>query len=138
MRAKYVLADGFLDTEKSLAMHRYIPADSPAETMAAVERGVRDGRFQLLDIFEDGQPIGFTVYHICECDAGPEMLSICTYARGRGDVTIDAMPLLEGVARQKGCKTIRLHTMRPGLVEKLKTHCDWFVSEIVLRKELDK
>lgn len=134
-RFRYVIREGFLDEEKRKALHRMIPADSPAETMAAVEAGIGRGEFSLMDILEDGEKIGFTVFCVCQVDSGKEMLSIATYAKGRGDVTTEAMPLLERIAEDQGCRSIRLHTMRTGLVEKLKNKLGWFVSEIVMRKE---
>lgn len=133
-RAAYVLRPGFLDAEQRKQLHRLIPHDSPAETMHVVERGLQRGEFEQMDIFQDGRRVGFTVFVENEEDAGKEMLSICTYADGE-NVTGLAMPLLEDVARSRGSKTMRLHTMRTGLVEKLR-RSGWFVSEIVMRKEL--
>jgi len=135
-RAIYVLEDGFLDSEKTKALHELIPADSPAETMADVEAGVNRGEFELMDIYEDAEKIGFTIFAVIEGDSGQELLSIATYAKGRGNIAIEGMPLLEGVAKSRGCKTIRLHTMRTGLVKKLTTGLNWYVSEIVMRKEI--
>lgn len=135
-RASYVLRDGFLDAEKLKALHQRIPADSPAETMAGVQAGLDRGEFELLDILEDGKDIGFTIFAIVDHDGGKEFLSIASYAAGRGDVTAEVMPLIEGVAKARACKTIRLHTMRTGLVEKLSKNLNWYVSEIVMRKEI--
>ena len=133
-RALYVLRDGFLDEQKRKDLHRLIPADSPVETTRLIESQIRNGEAWLYDVFEDGEPIGFTVYTFVEGD-GKELLSIASYAKGRGDVTAEVMPLLEGIAKSNNCKSIRLHTMRTGLVQKL-IKADWFVSEIVMRKEI--
>lgn len=135
-RLLFVLRDGVLDDTKRGQLHRLIPADSPTETMHYLERGIDSGEFTLADIYEGGERIGFTVYMITENEDGKEFLSIASYAKGQGDVTTSAMPILEGIAKAKGCKTIRLHTMRTGLVKKLTKNQNWFVSEIVLRKEL--
>jgi len=135
-RKLYVLRDGMLDDTKRGQLHNLIPADSPTETMHFLERGIDRGEFTLADIFEDGERVGFTVYTITENEDGKEFLSIASYAKGKGNVTIEAMPILEGIAKAKGCKTIRLHTMRTGLVKKLTENLNWYVSEIVMRKEL--
>jgi hypothetical protein len=104
--------------------------------MGMVEAGIDRGEFELFDILENGEKIGFTVLTVIDGDNGTEILSIASYAKGRGDVTIDVMPIIEGIGKARGCKTIRLHTMRTGLVEKLYKKLDWYVSEIVMRKEI--
>lgn len=136
-RAKYVLRPGFLDAEKRKALHLRIPQDSPVETFAGVESGVKSGEFQLFDVYQDGKRIGFTVSTVTEGDAGRELLSIASYSDGGkgADVTGGAMPILEKIAQEQGCTGIRLHTMRTGLVEKLIPE-GWYVSEIVMRKNL--
>ena len=135
-RLNFVLQEGYLDAEKAKDLKRNIPADSPAEKMEDIEAGIQSGKFELLDIYERREYIGFTVFVIVDFEGGKELLSIATYAKGHSDVTIGAMPLLEDFAKARGCQTIRLHTMRTGLVRKL-SEADWFVSEIILRKELN-
>jgi hypothetical protein len=126
---------GFLDAERCKQLHQSIPCDSPVETMDYVEKRVMSGDYTIASVFEDGTPVGWTVYGIENHEQGREMLSVASYGQGKGNLTRAIIPKLEGVARGEGCKTIRLHTIRPGLVEQLLKQ-GWFVSEIVMRKEL--
>lgn len=134
-RARFVLREGFLDAEKSKELHRLIPHDSPIETMRDVERGIRSGEFKLLDVLENGQRVGFTVYAIVEGNGTKEFLSVASHGKSNTDLSRAIIPMLEAEARKQGCNSIRLHTMRTGLIQKLIS-IDWYVSEIVMRKEI--
>jgi len=134
-RLRLVLQDGYLDDEKAKNLHRNIPSDNPAESAAMIEAGIKSGDFEVMDLIEDGENIGFTVFAIVDHDRGKEFLTIACYAKGKSDVSANITPILEGIAKARGCSTMRMHTMRTGLVKKLSKD-DWFVSEIIMRKEL--
>lgn len=136
-RKRFVLREGYLDAQKRACLHRLIPQDSPTEGMHIVERGIDSGEMKLLDVFEDGRIVGITIYSIEENENGREFLSIASYGESGSDLSRSIIPKLEDYAREFGCKTIRLHTMRTGLVKKLTDHLGWYVSEIVMRKDLN-
>lgn len=135
-RKRFVISEGDLDahTRRSLAS---IPHDNPTESAAAIQGGIEDGKFKLLDVNEDGQRVGFAVYALEAHAQGREFLVVACQGKSKtGDLSMAISAKLEDLAREFGCQTIRLHTMRTGLVKKLTENADWFVSEIVMRKEL--
>lgn len=134
-RAKYLLRPGVIDRARLQSLGRSIPNDDPLKDKDYLEKGVESGEFRALEIVEDGQPVGVTIFKMIDRPGGKECLSVATHADGETDTTKHAMPILEEFAKSEGCKSIRLHTVRTGLVEKL-TASGWYVSEIVMRKEL--
>lgn len=135
-RAKFVLREGYLNEQTRRQLHRLIPQDNPVETTSVIEDGIRDGSMTLLHVYERGEKVGWTVYSIIKHDAGKEFLSVASHGKSRSDLSTSIIPHLERLAKDKGCQSIRLHTMRTGLVRKLESKLDWYVSEIVMRKDL--
>lgn len=134
-RARYVLSEGFLDEQKRRSLSDDIPADNPVGCQDYIAEGIRDGRYKLMDIIEDGEAVGWCVYAILPRGELKEMVCVSAFAKGRDNVAAGITPILEDIAAANGCKCFRIHTMRTGLVEKLLGQ-GWFVSEIVLRKEI--
>ncbi|WP_269526500.1 hypothetical protein [Coraliomargarita parva] len=134
-RGKFVLRAGFLDEQKRRDLHRVIPFDNAVESMHALEKQVQSGECTLAGVFEEGQEVGWTIFKVIEEDHGRELLSVASRGNSKSDLSNEIIPILEDIARQYGCRSIRLHTMRTGLVQKL-IKLDWFVSEVVMRKEI--
>lgn len=133
-RARFALRDGFLASEKEKDLIRNLPIDNPSGSTDYILDGLESGEFSKLDVFEDGKKVGLVVYQIEEDKNGKELLIIAAAGTGT-DLSRNIIPLLEVFALSRECTSLRLHTMRTGLVKKL-SELDWFVSEIVLRKEL--
>lgn len=121
-------------TGKQLDEITKIPYDSPTETQAAVIAAIRRGEHKVLKVSQEGKEVGFTVYSVIENERGAEFLSVVSWGQGVS-LTEEVIPLLEDIARQLGCRSMRLHTCRPGLIEKLLKQ-NWFCSEIIMRKAL--
>lgn len=139
LRAKFAVSVGILNHVKEAQLLFKVPADSPTEHMSYIVEKVRSGEFTLLDVFEDGQRVGWTIYSIEENELGKEFLSVASYGKSNSgqDLSANIIPILEGLAKEKACKSIRLHTLRPGLVKKLSSpEIGWFLSEYVMRKEI--
>ena len=138
-RVSFVVSEGMLDHLKESQLRYSVPADSPTENFESIIKSVRSGEFQMLDVFEAGLKVGWTVYKICENEDGLEFLSVASYGKSLdgNDLSRAIIPILEGMAKQLGCKSIRLHTLRPGLVKKLSENMGWFVSEFVMRKAIE-
>lgn len=137
-RVSFVVSEGILDHLKQAQLRYSVPADSPTENFDSIIQGVRTGEFKMLDVFESGEKVGWTVYKICENEDGLEFLSVASHGKSLGgnDLSKAIIPILEGMAKHLGCGSIRLHTLRPGLVKKLSEGMGWFVSEFVMRKEI--
>lgn len=134
-RANYVLQEGFLDEEKRKSLSNDIPADNPVSCQDFIAEGIRSGKYKLMDIVENGVSVGWCVYGILPLGEQKEFVLVAAYARGRDNVSEGITPILEGIAAQHNCKSFRVHTMRPGLVKALLKQ-DFFISEIVVRKEI--
>lgn len=131
-RANYVLREGFLDEQKRESCEQ-IPID------CIVTRPVFQGHEKIFKVYCDGEYYGFTVFEIDERENGKELVSLYSIQE-RGEKTLNftdaIIPKLEEIAKEYGCKTIRLNTMRTGLVKKLLEKHEWFVGEIIVRKEV--
>lgn len=135
-RTRFVLRDGVLDPERVKAIGERLPADDPQETLSEIKDGLADGSFTICDVVHpDGQTVGWTIYTIIDRPNGKEFLSVASIGQAAENLTAEIIPILEGIAREHHCSTIRLHTLRPGLVKKLFS-LGWLASEIVMRKQL--
>lgn len=134
-RGNFVLKNGDVD-ERTRAEMRYIPNDNPIEHLEGVLDLVKAGKMTLMHVYENGERVGFTVFEINNEPMGKELMSLVSYGKNEaGNLAESIIPMLEEIARKNDCKTIRLNTARPGLCKKLQK-MDWFVSEILMRKEL--
>lgn len=116
---------------------RGIPNDDPGGTFSAVVAGLlREGKASLAEIVANGERVGFTVYQI-ETFAGNhrELVSVATVCEGTRNLKFEIEHSLEAIARANGCRSIRMHTARHGLV-KLALNNGWHTAEIVLRKSI--
>ena len=134
-RGKFVLRAGFLDEQKRKDLNAVIPFDNAVESMRTLEAQIESGDATLAGVFENGKEVGWTVFKVIEEHYGKELLSIASHGHSKADLSNEIIPILEDIAKQYNCKSIRLHTMRTGLVQKI-IKLDWFVSELVMRKEI--
>jgi hypothetical protein len=135
-RTRFVLRPGILDEAKADEIGQRLPADDPQDTLQSVQAGLSDGSFTLCDVIHpDGHKVGFTIYSIENRNGKNEFLSVASIGNAAENLTAEIIPILERIACENNCSTIRLHTLRRGLVQKLRK-LDWFASEIVMRKKL--
>jgi hypothetical protein len=139
-RACYTLSEGMLDHVKEAQLRYKIPFDDPTGDMSTVVDRVKNGEYTLLDVHEDGEKIGWVVYSVEEDLKGSEFIIVAAFGKTKSGepCAIQMLGILEGLAKQKGCRSIRLHTIKLGFIDKL-IHRDnpWFLSEFVLRKEIE-
>lgn len=117
---------------------RKIPNDDPAASFVPVVVNlIRTGKASLCEIYIGAEKAGITVYQIDDFEGHKELVSVATYAHplNRKILRHDLDRLLSQLAEKCGCKSIRFHTSRHGLVsEALKN--GWHTAEIVLRKSI--
>jgi hypothetical protein len=117
-----------------------IPHDEPGDFSEFLRAMVADGRAKLADVLTDAGRVGFLIYAVTNfsgANAQKEMVLIAAMGDDaeHKDLTSEFLPQIEILAQSLGCKTVRFHTMRPGLVAKVRAH-GYRVSEMILRKTL--
>jgi len=116
---------------------RRIPNDDPAGAfIPAVLDQVRAGTANLCAIHLEGRRVGLTVYAVELFGAHREFVSIATTAEGGQPLRFELENLLCALALQNSCQSIRMHTVRPGLVKNALA-LGWHTAEITLRKHLN-
>lgn len=134
----FILRPGLWD-EVAEAWSRLIPHDWPGEHQEHIRADVESGRAHLLDCVNDytGERVGFVVAAVDKSFPEPELLIRAAYSAAgpAHNLTAEVLPQIYAHARELGCRTIRCHTMRPGLVSKLM-RAGWHPSEIVCRFDL--
>ncbi len=100
--------------------------------------------------FEDAVRNGAELYHLVEKDTGKIILITCFQWDDQRDefellatqsydskfsVTKDALPVAEQTAMIQGAKSMRIATLRPGLI-KLCVESGYRIAEVILRKDL--
>ncbi len=96
---------------------------------------MKNGQEKLFSIENDGTRIGYTVYHIENFGEHKEFVSVATKTNSFKPLRFSIEEMLCKLAIEQGCKSIRFHTVRAGLV-KVALSIGWHVSEVVLRKNL--
>lgn len=138
-RACYALSEGMLDHVKEAQLRYKIPFDDPTGDMSTVVDRVKNGEYTLLDVYEDGEKVGWTTYSIDKNEKGAEFIIHGTFIKTKSHESsaVRIAEIMEGVAKKKGCKSLRIHTLRPGLVKKMiEKENPWFLAEYILKKEI--
>jgi hypothetical protein len=114
-----------------------IPNDDPYSFASVLLAGLQSGEYKAAAIVRDGKAVGFTVWALESVGGWPELVSIATTTAAEHTPPlrkeIDAA--LCRLAAAEGCKSMRMHTCRPGLVRAALGN-GWHTAEIVLRKYL--
>lgn len=102
-------------------------------TIADLRLQVETGRAQLFEIRDDaGQLVATFILRVDQHAAGAEGVVIAVASRCRGiDMTAAIIPVIERLFIN--CKTMRIHTARPGMVRKL-ARLGFEAREMVLAK----
>ena len=111
-------------------MHHAVGPDWYAAQIAA-------GDLYVVGVFAGGE-LGMVVLLREETitTAARELVIVAAAGRIPGvDLTRHVLPAIEDLARSLGCQSVRLHTMRKGLIRKTVRH-GYMLSEIVMRKAL--
>jgi hypothetical protein len=113
---------------------RGIPNDDPnGKFVPQVMALIRAGKYQLAEVMVEGARVGFTVYYVEEFGDHREFVSVATSCPKTNGLRFDLEKILLSFAQYARCKTLRMHTVRHGLVKQALDR-DWHVAEIVLRK----
>lgn len=105
--------------------------DNPRDIAAEVAQDVREGRAELVHVERDGMRVGSLVV----CKDGSELVVQAAVGRDREALADSYFAEVEKIARARGCRTVRFHTLRPALVQR-SIACGYHASEIVMRKTL--
>lgn len=113
-----------------------IPFDSPLAWKDWIRRGIETGYLNSIILERDEIPIGNLTY-VISGDVLKELVITHAYIN---DTAFSYLPLLTTfatkVARNCGCKFIRFHTVRKGLIKGALLQ-GFNVAEIVLRKSVE-
>ena len=118
---------------------KLIPFDSPNTTNNAgwLKRCVEKGTLEQVTLSIDGKPVGLITYAV----TGELFNELLISTASITDHSFDYIPLLttfaKRLAKAEGCKYVRFHTVRKGLVKKALDQ-GFFVAEIVLRLKMDE
>jgi hypothetical protein len=95
------------------------------------------GEAQLYRLIEDGRRVGMLV---CKVDEGAarELVLVAAFCAGSESFSRDLGRAAEVIARQRGCVSIRFHTVRPALARIAADEFGYRLSEIILRKNVEK
>lgn len=117
------------------AAARNIPHDEPGDFVEFLRGKIARGAAHVADAVNASGKPGFLVYAVSNFGTEKELVLLAAFGRDRADLTAEFGPELETLARSLSCRSIRFHTMRPGLVKKAKA-LGYRVAEMVLRKTL--
>lgn len=116
------------------AWSRRIPRDVPGRYEEELAAKVSRGAAHLAHVETDAGLAGIIVYSVARVGSERELLIIAAFGgQDRRDLTAEVLPEIEKLAVRMECKTVRFHTMRPGLIEKT-TAQGFRISEVILRK----
>lgn len=116
--------------QAALILAPSVPYATVEDLRAQVEAGA-----VLFSVECAGEPVGFYVLRVDISPSGAEgVLVAAASVNAEFDLTANLLPHIEG--QFTGCKSIRIHTARPGLAKKLATRAGYQSAEIVLRKNL--
>lgn len=111
-----------------------IPNDLPGLTFSqSIIDQVKSGRYRLCEVQQDGEQIGFTVFYIEENEGFKEFVSVATKCFPNKVLRYDLEMLFITLARKYECVSMRIHTLRHGLVSSALQN-GWHCAEIILRK----
>lgn len=115
---------------------RNIPNDDPVSFVDFVVSRIRTGEYRARDILLGHEKIGITVYFTEDFENHREFVSVATYTNANAPGFAEFWKTeIYTLARSLGCKSIRMATVRHGLI-KLALADNWNVAEITLRKYL--
>ncbi len=113
-----------------------VPNDDPYSFSDAIMAGLTDGSYRAAEIRQGGRALGLTVYAVDCVGDWRELVSVATVARSGSVLRYDIDNALTELAQANECKSVRLHTARPGLVrECLKV--GYHAAEVVLRRYIN-
>lgn len=116
---------------------RGIPNDDPQGVfLPTVLNAIREQRYFLGEIRLGDRIDGYTVYFFETFGTHRELVSVATSAKTANKIRYVLENLLIDLAIQNNCQSLRMHTVRQGLVKESITR-GWHVAEIVLRKNIN-
>lgn len=101
---------------------------NPEDYASQIKAGAK-----LFKVEQGGAGIGFYLLRIDQTAEGAEGVLVAAVGRADFDLTAAIVPVIE--KQFYGCRSIRIHTGRPGLAKKL-SKAGYHAAEIVLRKSL--
>lgn len=102
--------------------------------LADIKREVEDTASLWVLCDDDAETLAAFVLRVDQLADGCEGVVLAAGGKADFDLTAVVMPHIEKMF--VGCKSMRVHTERMGLVKKLKLQ-SWYLAEMVMRKELN-
>lgn len=106
-----------------------VPYASIEDLRAQVEAGA-----VLFEVKRGADLVGFYILRVDQAPSGAEGVLVAAAARDEMDLTAFLLPHIE--TQFIGCRSVRIHTARPGLAKKLATRGGYGAAEIIMRKVL--
>lgn len=129
--ARLLLRPGVL-TESDAARLRAIPCDS-ADTAAELIADVRDSRAKVIDVMDGGRRVAFLIVEATPAELIVHAAQSLDARAELIDQLITRRGLVDEIARQAECRTVRFHTARPGLLRHALA-AGFHVSDVILRR----
>lgn len=114
---------------------RLIPGDDPLFNLDSLKSRTESGLLTHHAVMQDGKRIGFVLTAIESGSNAKELVIVASYIQPGANAS-DDLSACEAIARAENCDSIRIHTVRPGLVRKLTQNHGFRLSEVILRKTL--
>jgi hypothetical protein len=118
--------------EASALLERAMACD-PLATVETLRRAVAVGEAGLIGVYDGARLVGALVLRVDVRELGREGVIVAAAGRLPGVRLLDLLPHVEG--RFRGCRSVRVHTARPGLVRAL-TRRGYVAREIVMARAL--
>ena len=119
-----------------------LPLEPSCGTQDILWQRARDSEVGLWLCRDADDQIAVVTFYELEkfCDGTINFVSLATVVCGAGGagqhLTETDMPVMEKLARQLGCSSMSMRTIRPGLVKRITEQHGWYASEVILRKIL--
>ncbi len=115
---------------------RGIPNDDPnGAFLPHVIAAIKNGTYKLSEIRLGEHIDGYTVYGFENFGEHRELISVATVSKCAVCIRHVMETLLVEIAEKENCRSIRMHTVRAGLIKEA-INKDWHIAEVVLRKTL--
>lgn len=143
--AAVILRPGLWDAQAE-AWSKLIPHDHPADYLKHWGKLIQDKDAEVFDILAvqpgsdvaSGVRVGVVIVTVCHDFLTPELIVLGAFSSDKyADLTEVSLAQVEDIAESKGCRSVRFHTMRPGLIAKA-LRSGFTVSEVIMRKEVNR
>jgi hypothetical protein len=114
-----------------------VPNTDPTVTLDWFKAQVELGNMQPYGLFHNGEHVGSFLCSVNEGDNGAELvIDIAACSNPHVPASMMGFAAYEVIAKQAGCRVIRINTCRKGMVKKSQEH-GYELCDYVMRKKID-